>query len=254
MAGIPNQLNAFSSTFSFFENAAKNGNVATVFDLLLARVDKAAERLSDRAVESGFTDIDDTPIVATFGGEASAYGDNSLAKGLMLGQAVDVGLVSYAMGTCSFTAAATATGDDTALAITNSFATITGADIVITFGRHGSTPLTSGADLAYSTSTTSFLAVDLEFWDFCARPHRDRVRLGDLQATYAVGTRRRDRSARRPARGLRRGLLCRTRCPGAQYRGHAVDRHGGWHAHHGLIGKSREPPSIKYTSRKALPR
>ncbi|HVQ66313.1 MAG TPA: hypothetical protein VMT08_02335 [Bradyrhizobium sp.] len=170
MAGIPNQLNAFSSTFSFFENAAKNGNVATVFDSLLARVDKVAERLSDRAVESGFTDIDDTPIVATFGGEASAYGDNSLAKGLMLGQAVDVGLVSYAMGTCSFTAAATATGEDTALAVTNSFATITGADIVITFGRHGSTPLTSGADLAYSTSTTSFLAVDLEFWDSARGP------------------------------------------------------------------------------------
>jgi hypothetical protein len=170
MAPIPKQLNAFSSTFSFFENAAKNGNVATVFDSLLARVDKVAERLSDRAVEAGLTDIDDTPIVATFGGEASAYGDNSLAKGLMLGQAVDVGLVSYAMGTCSFTATATATGEDTALAITNSFATITGADIVITFGRHGSTPLTSGADLAYSTSTTSFLAIDLEFWDSARGP------------------------------------------------------------------------------------
>ncbi len=170
MAVVPKQLDAFSSTFSFFENAAKNGNVASVFDSLLARIDKTAERLSDRAVASGLKDIDDTPIVATFGGEASAYGDDTLAKGLMLGKAVDVGLVSYAMGTCSFTAAAEATGDDTALAITNSFASITGADLVITFSRHGSTPLQSGADLAYSTSTTSFLAIDLEFWDSARGP------------------------------------------------------------------------------------
>lgn len=160
----------FGSAFSFFEIAAKNGTVASSFESLAARVDSVAHRLSDRVEKLGFTDIDDTSITATFGGEASAFGDNTSAAGLMLGKAVDVGLVSYAIGTCTFTASATAAGDETATAITNSFADVTGADFVIMFSQHGSTPLTPGADRSYSTSTTSFLAVDLEFWDSARGP------------------------------------------------------------------------------------
>jgi hypothetical protein len=83
----------------------------------------------------------------------------------MLGRTVDLGLVSYAIGTCTYTATATATGDDTAVAVSNTFATVTGADLVITFTRRGSTDLEQGADLAHATSTTSFIAIDLEFWD-----------------------------------------------------------------------------------------
>jgi hypothetical protein len=167
---LPKQLSAFSSTFNFFENAARSGNMLSAFDVLVDRLDAVCERVSDRAVDCGYTDIDDTPIAVTFGGEASAYGDDTRAVGVMLGQAVDVGLVTYAVGTCTFTAAAEATGDETALAITNSFATVTGADIAIIFSRHGETPLKPGADLSYSTSTTSFLAIDLEFWDSARGP------------------------------------------------------------------------------------
>jgi hypothetical protein len=88
----------------------------------------------------------------------------------MLGKTVDLGLVSYAVGTCTFTATATATEGSTAVAFANSYATVTGADLVITFTRSGSTDLKQGAEGAYATSTTSFLAIDLEFWDSARGP------------------------------------------------------------------------------------
>lgn len=168
--GLPSALSGFSSTLSFFQSAAMSGNVASALDSLAARLNTAAKRINDRAMERNLEDIDDTPISVTFGGDASAYGEDTRATSIMLGKAVDVGLVTYAIGTCTFTAAATATGDDTAVAFANSFATVEGADLVVTFTFSGSTPMTQGADKAYATSTTSFIAIDLEFWDSACGP------------------------------------------------------------------------------------
>ena len=162
---IPSVLRGFDSALDFFETAAERGTVAQSFDCLVSKLDCAANRINDRATAAHRTDIDDTPITVTFGGDASAYGTETTASAVMLGKTVDLGLVSYAIGTCSYTAAAAATEGDTAVAVSNSFADVTGADLVITFTRSGSTDMTQGADLAYETSTTSFLAIDLEFWD-----------------------------------------------------------------------------------------
>ena len=167
---IPSALRGFGSALSFFETAAHRGTVAETFECLVSKLDCAANRINDRATAAHLTDIDDTPIAVTFGGDASAFGAETTASAIMLGKAVDLGLVSYAIGTCSYTAAATATEGDTAVAVSNSFATVTGADLVITFTRSGSTDMTQGADLAYETSTTSFLAIDLEFWDSANGP------------------------------------------------------------------------------------
>jgi hypothetical protein len=170
MRCIPSALSGFGSALSFFQTAARWSTVDQSFDCLVSRLDGAAQRINDRATAANWKDIDDTPICATFGGEASAFGVDTTASSSMRGTAVDLGLVSYAIGTCSFTATATATGDDTAMAVSNSFAAVTGADLVITFTRSGSTDLAQGADLAHATSTTSFLAIDLEFWDSARGP------------------------------------------------------------------------------------
>lgn len=167
---IPSVLSGFGSVLSFFKTAAHRGTVEQTFDRLVSTLDCAADRINDRATARHLTDIDDTPIAVTFGGEASAFGVETTASAVMRGTVVDLGLVSYAMGTCSFTATATAAEGDTAVAVSNSFATVTGADLVITFTRSGSTDLTQGADLAHATSTTSFLAIDLEFWDSAKGP------------------------------------------------------------------------------------
>jgi hypothetical protein len=162
---MPSVLNGFGCALSFFQMAAHRGTVGQSFDWLVSKLDSAAQRINDRATAAKLKDTDDTPITVTFGGEASAFGTDTKATGVMLGRTVDLGLVSYAIGTCTYTATATATGDDTAVAVSNSFAHVSGADLVVTFTRRGSTELTQGADLAHATSTTSFLAIDLEFWD-----------------------------------------------------------------------------------------
>jgi hypothetical protein len=167
---MPWALSGFGSALGFFHTAGHRGTVTQKFDSLVSRLDSAAQRINDRADARKLKDIDDTPITVTFGGEASAFGAETTASSVMRGTVVDLGLVSYAIGTCSFTATATAAEGDTAVAVANSFATVTGADLVITFTRSGSTDLTQGADLAHATSTTSFLAIDLEFWDSARGP------------------------------------------------------------------------------------
>jgi hypothetical protein len=150
--------------------AAKGGSIACYFDSLVSRLDCIATRVNDRAEAAGLKVVDDTPIEVTFGGDASAYGEDTYANGIMLGTAVDLGHVSYAIGTCSFTAIANASGDDTAIAIADSFASVTGADLVLTFTQSGSTPLVQGADVSKAFSSTSFLAIDLDFWDSARGP------------------------------------------------------------------------------------
>jgi hypothetical protein len=170
MPHIPSVLSGFGSALSFFQTQARWDMVAQSFETSLSRLDSAAQRVNDRATASNLTDIDDTPIAVTFGGDASAFGEDTTTSAVMRGTVVDLGLVTYALGTCSFDAAATAAEGDTAIAVANSFATVTGADLVITFTRRGSTEMTQEAGQAHATSTTSFLAIDLEFWDSAKGP------------------------------------------------------------------------------------
>jgi hypothetical protein len=204
MPFIPSVLSEFGSALTFFQTAARWGTVDQTFDELVSRLDSTAHRMSDRATAAHLTDIDDTPIAVTFGGDASGFGTDTTASGVMRGTAVDLGLVSYAMGTASsFTAAATAGEGDTALAVADSFATVTGADLVITFTRHGSTDTTQGADSAYATSTTSFLAIDLEFLGPAPRTHRHRQRVGVVPLAVADADRGQHGNARHAPRFVR---------------------------------------------------
>lgn len=155
---------------NFFECAAKSGSMASAIDYLDSWLGLVAERISDRAIAAGKTETDTSGVTCVFGGEATAIGDNSKATGLMKGTIADVGLVTYAVGTCTFTAAANATGDGSAVAFTDSFAQVDGADFVLIINLDFSTPLEAGSDYSFSTSTTSFIAIDLEFWDSARGP------------------------------------------------------------------------------------
>jgi hypothetical protein len=164
------QLQVFSSIASYFQQAALRGNMSAAFDVVNARLGYVATQISDCAEAKGYTQTDTTGVVATFGGEATAIGDNSKVSCTMRGNIQDVGLVTYAVGTCTFTAVAEASGDGTAVAYTESFAHVSGADFVIIINTDYSTPLEAGADFAFSTSSSSFIAIDLEYWDSARGP------------------------------------------------------------------------------------
>lgn len=162
---LPNQLQAFSGIANFFQCAAMRGNMMSAIDYLEERLATVAQRVSDRAEAAGKVETDTSAVVCVFGGEATAVGDESVATGVMKGSIADVGLVTYAIGTCSFTAAAAASGDNTAVAFTDSFAQVEGADFVIIINLDFSTPLEAGSEFSFSTSSSSFIAIDLEYWD-----------------------------------------------------------------------------------------
>lgn len=200
MMALPRALRGFDCITSQFEAAARFGTVDEMFGVLCDRMTATAQAVSQRAVAQGHKDIDDTPIAVAFGGDATAVGTDTTTSGLVLGKAVDVGLVSFAMGTCEFRAAAesdpdgSSAGSGAAVATTSSFAHATGADFVIIITRSGATTLDANAEFSFSTSQTSFLAIDLEFWDSARGPivvEYDltlcRLRVdGDLDGNLAV--------------------------------------------------------------------
>src|SRR5262249_38719352 len=77
---IPSALSVSGSALRFFEKASHRGRTAESFDDLVSKLDSAAHRINDRATKAHLTDIDDTPIAATFGGDASAFGTETKAS------------------------------------------------------------------------------------------------------------------------------------------------------------------------------
>jgi hypothetical protein len=170
MVCLPKQLQAFSALANYFECAAKSGRMSSAIDYMDSWLAEVADRISDRAIAQGKTDTDTTGVACVFGGEATAIGEDSKATGMMKGTIADMGLVTYAIGTCTFSATAKATGDNTAVAFTDSFAQVSGADFVLIINVDYSTPLVAGADFSFSTSSSSFIAIDLEYWDSARGP------------------------------------------------------------------------------------
>jgi hypothetical protein len=166
MPSAQRPLKAFSSFLGKSEYSGETSAPLSTFETAAAKLENFAQKASDAATAAGKSDLDDTGLAVTFGGEASAYGDATLAQASISGNVVDVGLVTYALGTTSFTATATSSGETTAFAVTDSFASVTGADLVLTIDRDQATPITPEMEYASSTSTTTFVAIDLEFWDF----------------------------------------------------------------------------------------
>lgn len=165
MPFFPNPYGLLNSMLGRIETAVQHAGIGQGFDALVARIDNIATTISTLATRLGLRDTDDTAIVTTMGGDATAVGEHTFANTDVRGLMEDTGLVSYAVGRVSTTAVAEASEDRTALATTSTFVDIAGADLVLVFTEHGETPLTAGGDVAVSTTTTTFVAIDLEFWD-----------------------------------------------------------------------------------------
>ena len=170
MLRLPSALEPLKAIIMQFQFASSRGTLDASLDQLVSRLDAVATGISNLAKRFGKKDTDTSDIVADFGGEATAVGEDTYSAISMTGRAADVGLVSYAVGKMSTTAAATTSGDSTAFASTTSYADIVGADLVLIFNEHGELAPLAGADVAYSTSTTTFIAIDLEFWDGAPGP------------------------------------------------------------------------------------
>jgi hypothetical protein len=103
----------------------------------------------------------DDPVVVTASADATATGEDTFAATEAVVKVVDRGPVTVALGTINATA--TAEGDD-AYAAAWTEVTVDGADINI-----GQTT-ESGDGMATASSTTRFVAVDIEGVDFARGP------------------------------------------------------------------------------------
>jgi hypothetical protein len=109
------------------------------------------------------TPTSDGGITAKLGGEATAVGTDTLAKGDASLEMKDVGPVTVVKGTATFSATSKSADGSQAFATADSFADISGADNVVTKTKTSSYPDLDGGDSTWSeTSTTRVMAIDIE--------------------------------------------------------------------------------------------
>jgi hypothetical protein len=109
---------------------------------------------------------DSGPVTAVVGGEGTAIGEDTLVAADIFSRLIDLGSVTIAFGVTQFSSAAVS-GDDFVFAAADTFADVSGADLVFYF----STKTTDGSvaedgSFATEVSTTSFIAIDFEDFDF----------------------------------------------------------------------------------------
>lgn len=109
---------------------------------------------------------DDTPMATLIGGEGTAIGEDTLVDADIFSRLLDLGRVTVAFGTTTFKSAAVTDGDG-AFAIADTFAGVEGADLVFVFNTKVTTAGSYGGDsFATETSTTNYIAIDFEDFDF----------------------------------------------------------------------------------------
>jgi hypothetical protein len=113
---------------------------------------------------------DTTPMAAMIGGDGTAIGEDTLVDANIFSRLIDLGSVTIGFGTAVFNSAAVS-GDGTAFASATTFADIAGADFVFIFNKTLSVD-GSNCDVPYATeySTTTFIAIDFEDFDFAEGP------------------------------------------------------------------------------------
>lgn len=109
---------------------------------------------------------DTTDVAAMVGGEGMALGQDTLVDADIFARLLDLGKVTVAYGTAVFKSAAVTDGDG-AFAIADTFADVAGADLVFIFSNKSSVSGTyRGDSYAVETSTTTYVAIDFEDFDF----------------------------------------------------------------------------------------
>lgn len=108
---------------------------------------------------------DTSPVVSVLGGDGVAVGNDTLVDAEIFSRLIDFGSVTVAFGTAKFSSSAVS-GQDPAFASAMTFADVSGADLVFVFNK--TTSIFSDCDIPYAveTSTTTFIAIDFEDFDF----------------------------------------------------------------------------------------
>lgn len=109
-------------------------------------------------------------VAAAVGGEGAATGDDTLTTGDATLRFVDLGPVTFVVGSATVSsAAASPDGGEQPSAYADTFADVTGADLVFTFSvdASGAGDGDSGA-WETATSTTRLFALDIDGLDFAA--------------------------------------------------------------------------------------
>lgn len=112
---------------------------------------------------------DTSPVTAIVGGEGNAIGTDTLVDAEIFSRLIDFGSVTVAFGSADFKSTAV-TEDGFAFVTADTFADVSGADLVLVYTQKVST--SGGDDVSYATerSTTSYIAIDFEEFDFCNGP------------------------------------------------------------------------------------
>ncbi len=103
---------------------------------------------------------DTSALLAVIGGDAYAAGLSTDTSGTVVNNVKDLGNVTVASGYAIFEATATSPGDDAA-AGADTFVSVTGADIVLTFDFDIGFKI---GNTVVAASETSYLAIDIENW------------------------------------------------------------------------------------------
>jgi hypothetical protein len=113
---------------------------------------------------------DETPMSVVIGGEGNAIGDETLVDASIFTRVVDLGSITIAFGVANFESIAVS-DDDLLFASAMTFAEVAGADFVFVVTQSATTSR-SGGHMSYAReeSTTQFVAVDFEEFDFAGGP------------------------------------------------------------------------------------
>lgn len=151
-----------------------SGNRSGLFaDGKLNWLAELSEEESDGRPASGWRLVPDTTdgVEAHLGGEATAIGNDTYADAELTLKARDLGKVSVVTGTASFSATAEGTSEADTLAAVDTFASVTGADIVVVSRTtiSGSTATEDGY-LTGEQEVVRLFAIDFEMFDFAGGP------------------------------------------------------------------------------------
>lgn len=112
---------------------------------------------------------DSGPVTAIIGGEGNAVGEQTLVDADIFSRLMDLGSITVAFGSASFEA--TAVGEGLAYAAANTFADVSGADVVFIFTEKTMMPPSQdGLSWAKEVSKTTYVAIDFETFDLCGGP------------------------------------------------------------------------------------
>jgi hypothetical protein len=119
----------------------------------------------DLKLDARHLQSDTSPVASLLGGDGAAVGEDTLVDADIFSRLIDLGSVTIAFGTAKFASAAVS-DQDPAFASATTFADVSGADLVFVFNKTIST--SSDCETSYATemSTTTYIAIDFEDFDF----------------------------------------------------------------------------------------